>query len=189
MIREIISPYYGTKARRQTLLAIAAQSAFFLTLLVVLFYLRSASEEWPHPFHFASLIMVFGLTLFAMSSSITLEISVRAAKLPDTVPAIRWMAISAVTWITFLFLEIVEWVRLVFLEKLDWTTSFGATYLSLTGTHWLAALGCVCWIIYVANDVKRRDVVAVALFCHFLNLVWLVLVFSLYLSSATLNGI
>ncbi|HYA17088.1 MAG TPA: hypothetical protein VEF06_06460 [Bryobacteraceae bacterium] len=189
MIREIISPYYGTRARRHTLVAIAAQGAFFAALLAVLFYLRWAAEAWPHPFHFASLIMVFGLTMFAMSSSVTLEISVRAAQLPDPVPAIRWMAISAVTWLTFLFLEVVEWVRLVFLERLDWSTSFGATYLSLTVTHWLFALGCVCWIIYVANDIKKRDVVAVALFCHFLNLVWIVLLFSLYLSSATLDGI
>jgi cytochrome o ubiquinol oxidase subunit 3 len=127
--------------------------------------------------------------LFALSGSVTLEISVRAATLPDPLPAIRWMAISAVTWLTFLFLEIVEWARLVFVERLDWSTTFGATYLSLMVTHWLFALVCVCWIVYVANDVKKRDVVAVALFCHFLNLMWLVLVFSLYLSSATLDGI
>ena len=189
MLQEIISPYYGTKARRHTLVAIGAQAAFFAALLAVLFYLRWASEEWPHPFHFASLIMVFGLTMFAISSSVTVEIAARAAKLQDSEPAVRWMAISVVTWLTFLFLEIVEWVRLVFLERLDWSTTFGSTYLSLTVTHWFFVLGCVVWIIYVANDVKKRDVIAVTLFCHFLNLVWLVLVFSLYLSSATLDGL
>jgi heme/copper-type cytochrome/quinol oxidase subunit 3 len=188
-MKEILAEYYGTRRRRQTLLMIAAQSAFFAALLAVMFYLRWASEMWPTPFHFASLLMVAGLTMFALSSSVTVEIASRAAKLQDTEPAVRWMAISVVTWLTFLFLEIVEWVRLVFLEKLDWSTSFGATYLSLMVTHWVAVLGCALWMIFVANDVKKRDVLAVALFSHFLNAVWIVLVFTLYLTNATLDGI
>jgi heme/copper-type cytochrome/quinol oxidase subunit 3 len=40
---------------------------------------------------------------------------------------------------------------------------------------------------YVANDTRRRDVVAVAMYSHFLNLWWIVLVITLYLTNATLG--
>src|SRR5277367_1031855 len=118
-MKELLAEYYGTRVRRGTLMLIAANSAFFATLLAVMFYLRWVSEAWPAPFHFASLIMVSALTLFAMSSSVTMEVGARAAKLPDSEPAVRWIAVSIVTWLTFLFLEIVEWVRLIYLERLD----------------------------------------------------------------------
>ena len=188
-MKEILAEYYGTRVRRGTLLLIAANSAFFAALLAVMFYLRWVSEAWPAPFHFASLIMVSALTLFAMSSSVTLEVGARAAKLADSEPAVRWVAVSIVTWLTFLFLEIVEWVRLIYLERLDWSTTFGATYLSLMVTHWVAVCACVCWLTFVANNVKKRDVLAAAMFSHFLNAVWIVLVFTLYFTNATLDGI
>lgn len=188
-MKELLAEYYGTRARRGTLLMIGAGAAFFAALLAVMFYLRWASEEWPSPFNFPSLLMATALTMFALSSSVTCEIGARAARLHDTEPAVRWIAVSVVTWLTFMFLEIVEWIRLVYMVRLDWTTSFGATYLSLTVTHWLAVGGCVLWMIWVANGVRKRDVVAVALFSHFLNAVWLVLLFALYLTNATLQGI
>jgi heme/copper-type cytochrome/quinol oxidase subunit 3 len=188
-MKELLAEYYGTKARRGTLMGIAAGSAFFAALLAVMFYLRWVSEAWPSPFNFPSLLMATALTMFGLSSSVTCEVGARAAKLNEIEPAVRWIAVSVVTWLTFLFLELVEWVRLVYMVKLDWTTTFGATYLSLTVTHWLGVCGCVCWMTWAANNVRKRDVLAVAMFSHFLNAVWLVLLFALYFTNATLEGI
>jgi heme/copper-type cytochrome/quinol oxidase subunit 3 len=188
-MRSHITVYYATRARRGTLWIIAANAAFFAALLAVMFYLRWVSESWPTPFHFASLIMVVALTMFAVSGSATLEMASRAAKFDDPEPAVRWVAVGIASWLTFLFLEIVEWVRLIYLLRLGPDTAFGATYLSLMGAHWLAAVACVCWMTYVANDTRRRDVVAVAMYSHFLNLLWLVLVVTLYLANATLGEI
>ena len=66
-------------------------------------------------------------------------------------------------------------------------TAFGGTYLALMGAHWVAALVCVCWMTYAANDTRQRDVVAVAMYSHFLNLLWIVLVITIYLTNATLG--
>jgi cytochrome c oxidase subunit 3 len=162
---------------------------FFAALLAVNFYLRWAAEMWPKAFNFPSLLMAAALTAFALSSSVTCEVAAKAAEINETEPAVRWIAVSVVTWLTFLLLELVEWVRLVYILKLDWTTTLGATHLALTGVHWLGVCGCVCWMIYVAYDVKKRDIVAVAMFSHFLNAVWLVLFFALYLTNATLSGL
>lgn len=186
-MREYIAVYYATRTRRGTLWIIAANAAFFAALLAVMFYLRWVSKEWPAPFHFASLLMVAALTMFAASGSATLEMASRAVKFNDQEPAVRWVAVGIASWLTFLFLEIVEWVRLVYMVRLGPDTAFGGTYLALTGAHWLAVCACVSWMTYVANDTRRRDVVAVAMYSHFLNLLWLVLVITLYLTNATLG--
>jgi heme/copper-type cytochrome/quinol oxidase subunit 3 len=186
-MRDYIAVYYATRARRGTLWIIAANAAFFAALLAVMFYLRWVAEAWPTPFHFASLLMVAALTMFAASGSATLEMASRAVKFNDQEPAVRWVAVGIASWLTFLFLEIVEWVRLIYLVRLGPDTAFGGTYLALTGAHWIAAVACVCWMTWVAVDTRRRDVIAVAMFSHFLNLLWLVLVFTLYLTNASLG--
>jgi len=188
-MRTYIAEYYATRARRGALWIIAAHAAFFAALLAVMFYLRWVSEAWPTPFHFASLIMVTALTMFALSGSATLEMAVRAAKLDDQEPAVRWIAVGVASWLTFLFLEVVEWVRLIYLVNLGPDTAFGGTYLSLAGAHWITACVCVCWMTFVANNTRKRDIVAVAMYSHFLNLLWIVLVFTLYFSNLTLGEI
>ena len=188
-MREYLAEYYATRARRSTLWIIAAHVAFFAALLAVMFYLRWASEAWPTPFHFASLLMVAALTMFALSGSATLEMATRAAKLHNQEPAVRWVAVGIASWLTFLFLEIVEWVRLVYLVGLGPKTAFGGTFLALTGAHWIAVCACVSWMTVVASNTRRRDVVAVAMYSHFLNLLWIVLVFTLYFTNANLEGV
>lgn len=186
---EHLAAYRATKTRRTALWIVAAHCAFFAALLAVMFYLRWASEEWPKPFHFASLIMVVALTMFAVSGSATLEMASRAVASTDSEPAVRWVAVGIASWLTFLFLEIVEWVRLIFLVRLGPDTAFGGSFLALTGAHWIAVCACVSWMTVVASDVRRRDILAVAIYSHFLNLVWIVLVFTLYLTNATLGEI
>ncbi|MDP9054313.1 MAG: hypothetical protein M3N93_08440 [Acidobacteriota bacterium] len=188
-MRAYIAGYYATRARRGAIWIVVAHAAFFAALLGVMFYLRWASEAWPAPFHFASLIMVMALTMFAISGSATLEMAARASRLNDQEPAVRWIAVGIASWLTFLFLEIVEWVRLVYLLGLGPKTAFGGTYLTLAGAHWLAVLACVCWMTYVANDTRKRDIVAVAIYSHFLNVLWLVLVVVLYASNFSLGEI
>lgn len=189
IVTDIIRVHIATRSRRAALLVIAANFAFFAALLAVMFYLRSTAADWPTPFHFASLLMVGAMTMFSLCGSVTVGVGARALHLDEVEPAVRWVAIAVSSWIMFLFLEIVEWVRLVYLVGLGPQTAFGASYLALTGTHWLAASACVCWMTYVAVDVRRRDVLAVALYSHFLNLWWIVLLFCLYFSNANLQGI
>jgi cytochrome aa3-600 menaquinol oxidase subunit 3 len=188
-MHQAVAEYFETHTRRVTGLFIAGNLAFFVALLCTMFYLRATSHTWPTPFHFASLLMAAAMTMFALCGSATMVIAAHAAKLDDTEPAVRWIAIAITSWLVFLFLEIVEWVRLVYLEEFGPRTPFGATFLALTGTHWLAAALCCGWFTRVAVDVKRRDTLAAAMYSHFLNLWWIVLVFCLYFANADLNGI
>jgi heme/copper-type cytochrome/quinol oxidase subunit 3 len=184
-----VADYFGTRTRRATWLLIAGNFLLFGALLGVMFYQRWLSEEWPAPFHFPSLLMAGAMTMFALCASVTMAVGAAAAKqIEDTEPAVRWIAIAIVCWMVFLFLEIVEWVRLIYLERLGPDTSFGWTFLMLTGTHALAAALCCGWFTRVATDVKRHDANAAALYSHFLNLWWLVLVVCLYLVNSDLEG-
>ncbi len=185
-----MTAYLATRPRRLTALFIAGNFAFFAALLAVMFYLRSVAEVWPVPFHFASLLMVAALSMFGLCASVTAVIGERAARMePGAEPAVRWIAIAISSWFVFLFLEIVEWARLVFIENLGPHTTFGATFLMLTGSHWVAATGCLGWFCYTAADVKKRDILAAALYSHFLNLWWIVLVITLYFANADIQGI
>jgi heme/copper-type cytochrome/quinol oxidase subunit 3 len=185
-----LATYLETRERRLTALFIVGNFAFFAALLAGMFYLRSVSQEWPRPFHFASLLMVAALTMFSLCASVTAAIGAHAARTePTSEPAVRWLAISISCWFVFLFLEIVEWVRLVYLEQLGPRTLFGGTYLLLTCTHWIAATACLGWLCYVAADVKHRDILAAALYSHFLSLWWIVLVITVYFFNADIQGI
>ncbi len=170
-------------------MVVAANLAFFAALLAAMFYLRTNAPSWPAPFHFASLLMVGAMTLFALTASVTAGVGARALYLDELEPAVRWVAIAIANWITFQFLEVVEWVRLIYLVGFGPGTTFGATYLALTLTHWLGVTACVCWMTYVAVDVRGRDILAVSIYSHFLNLWWIVLLFAVYFSNANLQGI
>jgi len=62
-------------------------------------------------------------------------------------------------------------------------TPFGATFLTLTGAHWLAAMACTIWFILAICDVRKRDILAPALYSHFLAIWWIVLILVLYLPN------
>jgi heme/copper-type cytochrome/quinol oxidase subunit 3 len=102
---------------------------------------------------------------------------------------VRWIAIAITSWLVFLFLEIVEWVRLVYLEQLGPDTSFGWTFIMLTGSHWIAATLCAGWFTRAAVNVRRSDVFAPAIYSIFLSAWWLVLTVTLYLLNADLQGL
>jgi len=186
-MKRYILPYFATRARRLTVVVIAAHLAFFGALLAAMFYQRSISTDWPVPFHFPSMLMSASLTLFALCASITMAVGAAQAHKEDREPTVRWTAIAISCWFVFLFLEIVEWVRLIWLEKLGPETAFGATFLALTGAHWIAATACVGWFAWCAVDVGKRDLLAAALYSHFLNLWWIVLWISLYVFNADLS--
>jgi heme/copper-type cytochrome/quinol oxidase subunit 3 len=182
-----IAPYFATRPRRITAIVIVANFVFFAALLAAMFYLRSAAADWPVPFHFPSMLMSASLTLFALCASVTAAVGAAQSHNADREPAVRWVAIAISCWFVFLFLEIVEWVRLIWLEKLGIDTPFGGTFIALTGTHWVCAIACVGWLAWGAADVGKRDVLAAALYSHFLNAWWLVLWVSLYVFNANLT--
>ena len=178
-----IAEYGATPVRRRTLLLIAANFAFFSALLAVMFYTRSMSADWPVPFEFGNLLMACTLGMSGICASVTMIVGANSAAQGKDDEAVRWIAIAIASWMVFLFLEGVEWWNLVYLAGIGAQTAFGATFLILTGTHWLAVIVCATWFTFVISDVRRHDILAAALYSHFLAIWWIVLVVLLYLPN------
>lgn len=178
-----IAEYGATPARRRTLVLIAANFAFFAALLAVMYHVRSITAEWPVPFEFGSLLLVTAMGMSAICASVTMAVGANSAAQGKADEAVRWIAIAISSWLVFLFLEIVEWVRMVYLVELGPKTPFGGTFLLLTGAHWLAVIVCAAWFTFAIADVRRRDILAAALYSHFLAIWWIVLVILVYLPN------
>lgn len=186
MIKEYL---FGSRVRRGTLLVCLAHLAFFTALFLTYFYQKATTADWPTPFHFGSLLMAAGMSMFSIAASITAVMSHIASREKDKEPAVRWMAIAIACWIVFLFLEIVEWIRLVFMVELGWTSQFGQIFLAITGAHFLCIFACMMWMAVCAAGVGKRDLVAVGIYSHFLNVIWASIVFLIYFGNADLYGL
>jgi heme/copper-type cytochrome/quinol oxidase subunit 3 len=182
-----IAEYSATPARRRTLLAVAINLIFFAGLIAFMFHVQAKSRDWPSsltpPFEFGNLLMVFAMAMAGFCGSVTMELAAHNAASGKAEEAVRWVAIAISGWLVFLFLEGVEWANLFYLLNLGPKTAFGGTFLLLTGSHWLAVVACTIWFTFVVTDVRRRDILAAALYSHFLALWWIVVVIVLYVPN------
>lgn len=180
-LRPRIAEYAATPLRRRTLVLVGVLFEIFAGLVALWFYERAKATQWPiePPFGFANLLMVFAMWMGAVCGSVSMVVGNYSAAKGKTEEAVRWIAIAVSSWLVFLFLECVEWANLFILE-LGPKTPFGSTFLVLTGAHWLAVVGCTIWFTFVVADVRRRDILAAALFSHFLVIWWIVLMVVLY---------
>ena len=180
-----IAEYGATPARRRTLVIIGANFACFAALTAWTIYVRTTTKDWPiaPPFEFGNLLMVFAMAMAAVCASITMAVGATSAAKGNTEEAVRWIAIAISSWLVFLFLECVEWANLIYLKDLGPKTPFTSTFLLLTGLHWLAVIACTIWFTFAIADVRRRDILAAALYSHFLAIWWIVLIVVLYLPN------
>ncbi len=166
---------------------LGADFVVFLALFATYIYLRIQSPTWPAFFHFASGLMAFAITLFALSSSWVMYHSVRYQLKQGYDISMRLiLAAIAVLGCVVIMLGM-EWVRLIFLLDVTFTNHW--TYFALTGFYLLHLFGGLIYLSVVAAKIKTMDVGAAALFVHFTNLVWLILLFGVYFASADLQGI
>jgi heme/copper-type cytochrome/quinol oxidase subunit 3 len=180
-----IAEYAATPARRHTLLVIGTNFALFAALTGYTIYVRTTARDWPiaPPFEFGNLLMVFAMAMSAICASITMVVGNHSAAKGNAEEAVRWIAIAISSWLVFLFLECVEWVNLIYIKVLGPGTPFGSTFLMLTGAHWLAVIACTIWFTFAIADVRRRDILAAALYSHFLVIWWIVIIIVLYLPN------
>lgn len=180
MIPSAISAYAATPARRRTLIVIALNFLLYAALMVWMFHVRDTSSDWPIPFEFGSLLIVFAMASGGICGSITMAIADNRAHKGEFEESIRWTVIAISAWLTFIFLEAVEWVNMVYLVQLGPATPFGMTYLVITGAHLLGIVVCVGWFTFCLTNVRKHDILASALYSHFLAIWWIVIIFLIY---------
>jgi heme/copper-type cytochrome/quinol oxidase subunit 3 len=170
-------------------LFIIADTMTFAACLIAYGFLRNGTQNWPRPFH--SITNVALMTFILLTSSLTMLLGVRAAKLGDKAGAFRWTMLTAAAGILFALLHIREWLGLIgegmTLLKNPWGTGlFGTAFFSITGLHLThVTCGVIALIAvglrYQGGRYNADDIEVLSLYWHFVDLVWMFVVPFVYL--------
>jgi cytochrome c oxidase subunit III len=174
-------------------LFIASEVMFFGGLFGAYFTLRTAAPEWPPP-GTPPLEDWYALALTAVlvSSSVTMQLGVFAIRRGDQRWLVRWLAISLVLGVVFLAGQANEYNTLIG-EGLTLSSGvFGSTFFTLTGFHGAHVAGGAAFILVVLLRARSgqftsryHDTVEMcSYYWHFVDVVWLGLVSTIYLLSA-----
>ena len=124
------------------------------------------------------------MTFILLSSSVTMVMAVRAAKLGKRAASVvKWLLATMAGGLAFVVIHATEWVGLieegVRLFKNPWGAPlFGAAFFTLTGLHMTHVLIGVVYLGVVAALVSKgkltsEDVEVSGLYWHFVDLVWM----------------
>ncbi len=179
-----VSPFATGSKKLGMWLFIMSDAITFAALLMAYCYVRVASENWPTPFEFyPALIKATVMTFILLSSSVTMVMAVRAAKLEQRASTVKWMLATMLGGLLFVVIHATEWVGLfgegARLFHNPWGSPlFGAAFFTLTGLHMTHVF---CGVIYLGivagwfgkGKLSAEDVEVAGLYWHFVDLVWM----------------
>ncbi len=191
-VHERSSPFAIPTKKLAMWLFLIADAATFAACLVAYGFLRNGSLNWPTPFKFfPTVVNAMVMTVILISSSLTMFLGVRAAKMGDRDAAFRWTMFTAAGGAIFAILHIREWMGLidegVTLFHNPWGSGlFGASFFSITGLHLTHVTIGIVVLIVVGLRCKNGkadadDMEITGLYWHFVDLVWMFVVPLVYL--------
>jgi cytochrome c oxidase subunit 3 len=168
-------------------LAILSEVMLFGALFAAYFVIRGASPGWPPPGHAErpELVLPGFNTLLLISSSVTMQMAVRAARVGHRSSLLRWLGLTLLLGAVFIVIQGYEFSTNGF--GLDAGT-FGSTFYILTGFHGAHVLAGAALIAVVANRARlglvsarhHTAVEATSYYWHFVDVVWIFLFSTLY---------
>lgn len=170
-------------------LLIATEATLFAMLILSYLYLRySATPVWPPDgIERPTLALPAVMTLVLVSSSVTMHLASRSSR--DGRSAARgWLLCTLLLGLAFLTLQGVEYHAKA-VEFTPRTNAYGSLFFTITGFHGLHVLAgavMIAWAVLAvparASSRRQRVVENVALYWHFVDAVWIVVVSVLYLA-------
>jgi cytochrome c oxidase subunit III len=168
-------------------LAILSEVMLFGALFAAYFVIRGESSGWPPSGHLERPeLLLPGLnSILLISSSVTMQLAVRAAGVGDRSRILRWLGLTLLLGGVFLVIQGYEFSSNGF--GLD-AGVFGSTFYILTGFHGAHVLAGLVLIAIVANRARLGLVSAehhtalegTSYYWHFVDVVWLFLFSTLY---------
>jgi cytochrome c oxidase subunit 3 len=167
-------------------LGILSEVMLFAALFAAYFVIRSESGGWPPEGHERPELLLPGLnTLLLLSSSVTMQLAVRAIGRGDVAGMRRWLRGTLVLGSIFILVQGYEFATNGF--GLD-AGVFGSTFYTLTGFHGAHVLAGLGFMSIVALRARRgliskehhTAVEAASYYWHFVDAVWVVLFSTLY---------
>lgn len=160
-------------------------AVFFATFIV----LRDNTAGGPTGAELFKMPGVIAETFILLTSSFTSGLAVLAMNRGDKKGLINWLIVTAVLGLAFLGLEITEFVEMVHEGATITTSAFTGAFFTLVGTHGAHVTFGLVWMIGLLLQLKKRGitsvtrgkVMALSLFWHFLDVVWIFLLTVVYL--------
>ena len=169
-------------------LAILSEVMLFGALFAAYFVIRGESPGWPPPSGHQErpeLILPGFNTLLLVTSSVTMQLAVRAARAGNRSRILRWLGVTLLLGGIFIVIQAYEFSTNGF--GLDAGT-FGSTFYILTGFHGAHVLAGAILIAIVANRTRlglvsgdhHTALEGTSYYWHFVDVVWIFLFSTLY---------
>ena len=195
-VRTTPSPFAIPTKKLAMWLFIIADAATFAACLLAYGFLRNGSLNWPTPFKFfPTVVNAMVMTFVLITSSLTMFMGVRDAKLGRRAAAFRWTMITAVLGVIFALLHLREWMGMidegVRLFHNPWGNDlFGASFFTITGLHLThVTIGVIVLLVvgarYKGGRFNADDLEITGLYWHFVDLVWMFVVPLIYLLNVS----
>ena len=164
----------------------------FATLFATYAVLRNNTNGGPNGQELFSLPFVLVETLILLTSSFTVGLAMLAVRRHDKRMAIIWLATTLALGAAFLTMELTEFAHLI-QEGHSWRQSaFLSAFFTLVGTHGLHIFVGILWLAVMITKVVReglgraniRKLTLLAMFWHFLDVVWIFIFSIVYLIGA-----
>jgi cytochrome o ubiquinol oxidase subunit 3 len=159
--------------------------ALFATYAV----LRGATYGGPTPTQLFELPYVFVETLILLTSSFTCGLAILFAHQKNVRRTVIWLSATLALGIVFVGMEVNEFSHLVLIGAAPSRSAFLSAYFTLVGTHGLhvtlGAIWILSLIVYISKrgltHSNMRKLIALSLFWHFLDIVWILIFTIVYL--------
>lgn len=159
----------------------------FVTLAIVVINLRRVSFDWP-PAGVPPLALWKGalVTLILLVSSLTLHVTLHAARQGNQPRAQRLLLVTVLLGLLFLVGQIYQFATAGMTIQ---SGAYGAVFFTMAGFHAVHILIGLALLVRLLNDLRRAPASAAALSAtpaaatvwHFLDLMWLPFFIVLYL--------
>lgn len=164
----------------------------FASLFAVYAVLRNSTNGGPDGQELFSLPYVLVETLILLTSSFTVGLAILAVHKHDKRMAVIWLSITLALGVSFLAMELTEFTHLL-QDGHSWKQSaFLSSFFTLVGTHGLHIFVGILWLsVMIAKVLKEglgraniRKLTMLAMFWHFLDVVWIFIFSIVYLIGA-----
>ncbi|MBO9435038.1 cytochrome c oxidase subunit 3 [Ruegeria sp. R13_0] len=167
---------------------------YFGLMFAIYITMIDAQAGGPGPHELFDLKSIFAQTMILLTSSLTVGLAMLALKynLPRS-KIILWFGVTLFLGLSFLVLEIRDFMAMVEKGGIPQRSGFLSVFYGLVPLHGLhVAAGCV-WLIVLGiqlrvmgmTDLVISRVVRLALFWHFLDLIWIGIITIVYFGGLT----
>ena len=169
---------------------LAADAMSFGGLLAGYGALRYGDPTWPVPSHILGIQLTALMTFLLICSSVTMVEALAAIRHGNQAGLRKFLALTILGGVLFLSLQAYEWNKLIVHEGQSIAKdNFGATFFILTGFHGCHVFSGVVYLSCILvraltgaySTANHNSVEIVALYWHFVDLIWILVFTFVYL--------